>query len=123
MRKDLTGLEWVNDGLTLRPRWTFEPEREQVERIVQQVLILKAEEPCEIGFHASGSFNKLYRIKCSSNTLQFRASLPVDPHFRTASEVATIRYLQRNTKIPVPKIYAYSDDLTWNDDAGEMRPL
>ena len=123
MRKDLSGLKWADDGLMLRPRWTFEPEREQIERIVRQVLLLKAEEACEICFHASGSFNKLYRIKCSSTTLLFRASLPVDPHYKTASEVATIRYLQRNTKIPVPKIYAYSDDLTWNDEFGEMRPF
>ncbi|KAI9761981.1 MAG: hypothetical protein M1840_001510 [Geoglossum simile] len=39
----------------------------------------------------------------------FRVSLPVDPHHKTQSEVATIRFLQQQTKIPVPHIIGFDD--------------
>jgi ankyrin repeat protein/aminoglycoside phosphotransferase (APT) family kinase protein len=123
MRQIQTGLEWVDSGLTLKPRWTFEPKLEQIERIVRQVLGLRENETCKVSFHAQGTFNRLYRIECSSRTLLLRASLPVDPNFKTRSEVATIRYVQEISRIPVPKIYAYSVDLKWHDDAGEMQPF
>ncbi|KAF9007384.1 phosphotransferase enzyme family-domain-containing protein [Cyathus striatus] len=36
-----------------------------------------------------------------------RVSLPVDPHFKTASEVATLHYLAHHTSVPVPRVIAY----------------
>ena len=37
-----------------------------------------------------------------------RVALPVDPYFKTESEVATIEYIRRHTSIPVPQVVAYS---------------
>ena len=36
-----------------------------------------------------------------------RVSLPVDPYFKTASEVATLQFIQKNTSIPVPRVIAF----------------
>ena len=33
-----------------------------------------------------------------------RVSLPVDPYFKTAGEVATLQFVKKNTSIPVPQI-------------------
>ena len=123
MQKLQPGLDWVDSGLALEPCWTFEPQIELIERIVRQVLGLEEDEPCKAFFHASGTLNKLYRIDCRRGTLLLRASLPVDPYFKTRSEVATIRYVQEFSTIPVPKIYAYSAELEWQGDANEMQPF
>ncbi|KAF8901024.1 phosphotransferase enzyme family-domain-containing protein [Gymnopilus junonius] len=37
-----------------------------------------------------------------------RVTLPVDPHFKTASEVATLKFLAQYTSIPVPRVIAYN---------------
>jgi Phosphotransferase enzyme family len=37
-----------------------------------------------------------------------RVALPVDPHFKTESEAATLMFLAEKTSLPVPKVLAYS---------------
>ena len=39
-----------------------------------------------------------------------RISLPVDPKYKTLSEVTTVEYILSHTNIPVPKIYAHNAD-------------
>lgn len=57
-----------------------------------------------------GSFNKLYEVFLPSKETQylFRVSLPVDPFYKTESEVATIAYLRQHTTITVPSVIAWS---------------
>ncbi|RPA74568.1 hypothetical protein BJ508DRAFT_215288, partial [Ascobolus immersus RN42] len=62
-----------------------------------------------VRFLGEGMFNKAYLVKVLGVEKEFffRVRLPVDPHHRTASEVATLEFLRRNTSIPVPRVYAY----------------
>ncbi|KAG0128093.1 hypothetical protein HOY82DRAFT_566652 [Tuber indicum] len=59
---------------------------------------------------AEGAFNKVYLITVSSNTIKdqksyiFRVTLPVEPFYKTASEVATLRLLRQCTPLPVPEL-------------------
>jgi hypothetical protein len=36
-----------------------------------------------------------------------RVTIPVDPYFKTASKVATLKFLSQHTSIPVPSVIAY----------------
>jgi hypothetical protein len=67
-----------------------------------------------VAFLAEGAFNKLYTITQTSkadgdqpNAYIFRVSLPVEPFYKTASEVATLSFLRRQTSVPVPKVIAH----------------
>lgn len=54
---------------------------------------------------AQGAFNKLYLVQAAGqDDLILRVSLPVDPRFKTQSEVATLEWMSRNTELPVPKV-------------------
>ena len=93
-----------------------------------------------ISFLAQGAFNKLYSVTIKTSitsSLQSSASsatepnaarpssslpshvlritLPVDPVYKTLSEVATIEYIQQHTSIPVPQIYTYNSYASTND--------
>jgi len=86
-----------------------------------------------ISFLAQGAFNKLYSIiiktsiasslpssasdSTESNETRpssslpsyiLRVTLPVDPVYKTLSEVATIKYIHQHTSILVPQILAYN---------------
>jgi len=90
-----------------------------------------------ISFLAQGAFNKLYTVTLNSaanelpasaiasaqgartRSFVLRISLPVDPIYKTLSEVATTRYIREQTNIPAPEIYAYE----WSTSLGlESRP-
>jgi Phosphotransferase enzyme family len=45
--------------------------------------------------------------KVPSPSYIMRVALPVDPYFKTASEVATLKFLSQHTSIPVPSVIAY----------------
>ena len=55
-----------------------------------------------------GAFNRLYAVECPRGSYFMRITLPVHPHFKTASEVATIALLRSRTSFPVPHIIASS---------------
>jgi hypothetical protein len=38
-----------------------------------------------------------------------RVSLPVYPHHKTRAEVATLRWVRQNTKVPVPEVFGFDD--------------
>jgi aminoglycoside phosphotransferase len=68
---------------------------------------------------AAGAFNKLFLLSpdgTDPNLPSFilRVTLPVDPHLKTASEVATLSYVSNHTSIPVPEVIAY-DPSAQND--------
>ena len=66
-------------------------------------------------FFSEGAFNKLYTVAVSdggdslgSPEYIFRATSPVEPFYKTASEVATLSYIREHTSIPVPRVIAHS---------------
>jgi hypothetical protein len=99
------GLEWSYELFDVVPAWTVEPDISVVKAIVQPYL------PPGMDYTAStfseGAFNKLFLLShCSDHGRQpsfiLRLSLPVDPYFKTASEVATLQYISDHTTIPIP---------------------
>lgn len=91
-----------------RPVWTMDPSVERVAEIAHRHLELSADEIAQtiVVFKFQGTFNKLYAVECPRGSFFMRISLPVDPHFKTLSEVATIALVQSHTSIPVPRIIA-----------------
>ena len=71
------------------------------------------ESTLEISFFAEGAFNKLYQISALElpSSYLLRVTLPVEPFFKTESEVATVAFLRANTSIPVPNIIAWQSNL------------
>ncbi|KAI4115641.1 MAG: hypothetical protein LQ338_007826, partial [Usnochroma carphineum] len=64
---------------------------------------------------AEGGFNRVFIFACNNGKrivarLPFRVAGP--SRFTTNSEVATIKYLQLNTTVPIPMILDWSDDPT-----------
>lgn len=105
-----SGLEWIEEMFGLRPRWTKEPDVSIVASIARTHLGCAESASPEVEFFAQGAFNKLYRITTEGQTCLMRVSLPVDPHYKTESEVATIEFVRQKTSLPVPKIIAFDSD-------------
>lgn len=103
------GLGWENEGIQGSvPYWTAEPSVEIVTNLAYQHLELSVDEIAEsaVKFQFGGTFNKLYAIECPRESFFLRVTLPVDPHFKTLSETATIRLLKSRKLVPVPRIIA-----------------
>ncbi|CAG8930104.1 unnamed protein product [Penicillium salamii] len=98
------GLEWVEETFGLEPRWTVEP---QIEDIKQTVQSFRPSSTIEVTFLAQGAFNKLYDVKIDDEAFIIRISLPVDPSHKVASEVATIDWIHLTTSLPVPRVITY----------------
>ena len=66
-----------------------------------------------------GTFHKAYLVTLStSETLILRVARRFMPRLKVESEVATIAYLRRYTKIPVPEVFAW-DSSPFNRLGGE----
>lgn len=102
------GLEWVHVvGSADEPRWTKEPALDAVNAVVQSEL--NEEQDVEATFHSEGAFNKMYVVdSASERNLMLRVPLPVDPQYKTLSEVATLQFVRLNTSIPVPRPMAFN---------------
>ncbi|KAH7010355.1 phosphotransferase enzyme family-domain-containing protein [Ilyonectria destructans] len=99
-------------GLDLEPRWETEPSVEAIRIVCLQKLEIHAPDDCAVSFLAAGAFNKLYLVENENHSRQkyvMRVSLPVDPHHKTSGEVATLRWISRCTKVPVPEVIAFDD--------------
>lgn len=103
------GLEWVAETFGLEPRWKSEPNISKIELIARKHLKLEGDSFCLLTFYAQGAFNKLYKVETDKECFLFRVTLPVDPHNKTNSEVATINFVREATDIPVPQILAFDD--------------
>jgi len=105
------GLEWKYELFGPIPSWTVEPDMAVAKVIALRHLPIHSD--YEIRFFAAGVFSKLFLLHLlddSSGTREsfiMRVSLPVDPYFKTASEVATLQFVRKNTAIPVPQIIAF----------------
>ncbi|KAL2160140.1 hypothetical protein VTH06DRAFT_1795 [Thermothelomyces fergusii] len=64
----------------------------------------------DIRYFSNGTFNRLYSITKPTwdKTYLFRVSIPVEPFFKTESEVATMEYVRRHTTMPIPRAVAFS---------------
>ena len=106
---DQKGLIWERGLWSSTPKWAFEPFLEAVAETVHQHLQLSTAEVADasIEFLNQGAFNKLYTITCSRGIYVMRVTLPVDPVFKTASEVATLEMVSSSTRIPVPAVLGF----------------
>ncbi|KAK3933587.1 hypothetical protein QBC46DRAFT_111635 [Diplogelasinospora grovesii] len=102
---EFRGLEWVPKTFGLEPAWTLEPNLEAAKQIVKSRL---NRDSVTLSFLAQGAFNKLYDVTSDKDTetLVLRIALPVDPRYKTLSEVATLDWMLHNTNMPVPVVVA-----------------
>lgn len=111
---DLYGLEWVRDGIWgSEPRWTIEPDEDAIKQAVASSLN-QTNAPCDIEFLAQGAFNKVYVVRFPEQEKEViaRVTLPVDPKWKTLSEVASLRWVRESTSLPVPEVISYQADGT-----------
>ncbi|EME38203.1 hypothetical protein DOTSEDRAFT_75698 [Dothistroma septosporum NZE10] len=101
------GLVWDEVLGGVEPRWSAEPDLEQIEQLSRQSLHIAKDDNCTVKFYAQGGFNKLYTVEANGRGWIMRVALPVDPYRKTASEVATIRFVHRSTSAPLPDILSY----------------
>lgn len=90
----------------------MQPDTAVIEQLARTYLKLADDSPCEISFYTEGAFNKLYKVCHNSRTWLMRVALPVEPFHKTASEVATIRFVRELTEIPAPTIFAHDSSLS-----------
>ena len=98
------------------PRWLSLPDVTVIETLSRRHLQLPPNCRLAVTFFSEGALNKLYAISSSDDggdnfgppRYIFRATSPVEPFYKTASEVATLSYIREHTTIPVPSVVAYS---------------
>ncbi|GMG13725.1 unnamed protein product [Aspergillus oryzae] len=98
------GLAWVQRLFNLEPRWTAEPDLQVIEQTIQSLL---PSSTVQVTFLAQGALNKIYDVKIDNEVFVMRVSLPVDPYYKTMSEVSTVNWISRTANIPVPRIITY----------------
>lgn len=107
-------LKWNTTFTGSSPIWPSEPAISDIISVASEVLYqhLRGEDPSAIrvNFFAQGTFNKTYEaiIPNQEHRYLFRVTLPVDPFWKTESEVATLAFLRQKTTIPVPQVVAWS---------------
>ena len=94
-----------------------------IEALSRSHLQLPADSHLTVTFFSEGAFNKLYVVSTSDGgdgpgfpQYIFRATSPVEPFYKTASEVATLSYIREHTSVPVPRVIASSS--TAENDLG-----
>ena len=104
---------WETDIFYEQPIWCIEPGVQNIKKVILPYLQLCGFGDPTITFFAQGALNKLYNIHAvdpdfgEEHDFIFRVALPVQPYYKTESEVATCNYIRLHTSIPAPKIYAY----------------
>ena len=96
------------------PLWPVNPYISIIESLSRTHLQIPAEHDINVTFFAEGAFNKLYTIATSEDggaesqfPYLFRVTLPVEPFYKTTSEVATLCYIREHTSVPVPRVIAH----------------
>ncbi|KAK2462793.1 hypothetical protein APHAL10511_005184 [Amanita phalloides] len=106
------GLGWKYELFDVVPTWLVEPDMAVAKAIALRHLPVTSRN-YEIKFFAAGACNKLFLLhplddaKDTGESFIIRVSLPVDPYFKMASEVATLRFVRKYTSIPVPRVIAF----------------
>ncbi|KAL9120847.1 MAG: hypothetical protein Q9187_002596 [Circinaria calcarea] len=95
--------------------WIAEPDIELIKQTIAATVeqLGSNSKNLVVTFMAEGGFNSVFKISTvnkednQQKEYIFRLSQPVDPFYKTESEVATIELARHFTSIPVPRIYAY----------------
>ncbi|CAG7918139.1 unnamed protein product [Penicillium olsonii] len=98
------GLQWEEGLFGFEPHWSVEPDIEDIKATIQEYY---PSSTVEVEFLAQGAFNKVYNATVDGKELIMRLSLPIDPHFKVLSEVATMNFVRRVTKLPVPEVIKF----------------
>ncbi|KAI1403631.1 hypothetical protein F4819DRAFT_505960 [Hypoxylon fuscum] len=106
------GLEWVRDGNSSSemPKWTVEPTIYSIVLTLQKVI--GPQNQYVVEHHWDGVLGKIYFVSYEQNHFVMRLSLPVCPNIKTESEVATLRWIYKNTNLPVPRVHHYDSSRT-----------
>lgn len=103
---------WRNNKASamLEPAWPREPDMNVARKLAVACLPPDLFAAADITPFAQGDFHRLYCISSPLTSVQYimRVALPVDPFFKTESEVATMHYIQRYLTLPIPAVVAYS---------------
>ncbi|KAE8376630.1 phosphotransferase enzyme family-domain-containing protein [Aspergillus bertholletiae] len=110
-----SSLKWHTTFAGSSPVWPSEPAISTIFSIASEALAahdarVEDRSSLAVNFFAQGAFNKHYEIVVPNHKdkFLFRVTLPVDPFFKTESEVATLAFLRQKTSIPVPEVVAWS---------------
>lgn len=102
------GLLWDQSFWGVTPAWATEPNIKAMIEIERKSLAIPELTRCDVEFLAEGTFNKVYNVRCGlDEEYIMRVTLPVQPRFKTMSEVATINVIRHHTDISVPKGLQY----------------
>ncbi len=99
----------------LAPELIQKPDTQRIQETVRQYIdfIAPETETISVKFLAKGDFNQAYNIAAENKATGFRkeyvfrVALPIYPHYKLESDVATTEFVRHTTTIPVPIIYAF----------------
>jgi aminoglycoside phosphotransferase (APT) family kinase protein len=107
-------LEWKYELSDVIPSWTVEPDTAIAKAIAIRHLPVT---PSSFGIRllSAGTFSKQFLLHplgdagagATPESFILRVNLPVDPYFKTASEVATLQFVRKSTSVPVPRVIAF----------------
>jgi aminoglycoside phosphotransferase (APT) family kinase protein len=110
---NLCRLNWLQNLYGVEPQWDAEPDMEIIEEtvsaVLREALPVGLDDPqiYPIEFFAQGALNKVFLIPTKDKDFIVRVTLPVDPMWKTLSEVSTLEWIRENTSLPVPDILHY----------------
>ncbi|XXH03598.1 hypothetical protein Hte_010003 [Hypoxylon texense] len=105
----------------LEPAWPSDlPDESAILQVARQYIPWHYETDVDSMSTSNGAFHRIYRIPVltspgkSSRSYIMRLAIPVEPFYKTESEVATMFYLREQTSIPVPAVVAWSSSAADN---------
>lgn len=104
--------------------WLIEPDVTKIKNTIRPYLeqLGHPDPDIAVTFMNEGAMNKIYIVtvtdigKPDPSDYVFRTTLPIDPYYKTESDVATTEIVRHFTDIPVPIIYAF--DSSTNNPLG-----
>ena len=115
--QDFEALKWVKGKYDeIEARFSREPDLEAVKQLFKSLGVTDGEIDITL-IETQQEYGRVYEVSMTENEapLILRINLPVEPRFKTLSEVATMEWVQENTNIPVPKVIHY--------DASKANPI
>ncbi|KAF8468444.1 kinase-like domain-containing protein [Kalaharituber pfeilii] len=106
-------IKWAGDIFgNVQPTWVIEPSVSELSTLLTPYLsqLVDAQGPIQVRTLAQGVINKAYTAAVGDKAYVARVTLPIDPGSKTLSEVATLQYLRKHTKIPAPEVFAWNAD-------------
>lgn len=100
------GLGWYRDPWGSQPRWIKEPDEDEIGEVMEDTFCVDGID--RVSLFYQGKCNTLYTVSASTGA-EFiaRLALPIDPGWKTISEVATIDWVRENTSLPTPRVLGF----------------